>query len=559
VKNRPDRYFLFRAGFFSALALLPVVAFAQSVPLTQDSYFITGSPTNYGNAATVNAVGASSDSALVQFDLTALPPGTSSSNIAKATLILFVNKLNAAGNVNISEANGAWTELGVNGTNNPVAGAAVASGVAVPATGNYLYVDATQAVKDWLGSTTNNGFIITPIGGSVSANFDSKESTGTSHPAQLLVALTSSGSPGATGATGSTGATGPSGATGATGAGTTGATGATGAVGTTGPSGATGATGAGTTGATGATGANGSTGPSGATGATGAGTTGATGSTGANGATGPSGATGATGVGTTGATGSTGANGSTGPSGATGATGVGTTGATGATGANGSTGPSGATGATGVGTTGATGSTGANGPTGPSGATGATGVGTTGATGSTGATGTKGATGATGPTGASGTNGTDGAAGATGATGAGLGTSSFSTLLSFVNPGSGTANTTYYFNPASFPVGVFTSQTTIAGSSAANFMAAPSSCTMKALNVGVNNYFSAASDTTTITVYHNLSQTTMTTSVTTNGNAVGSSDTTHTFAVAAGDNISVSFSESNINPYNKVTVGLVCQ
>ena len=530
MKNRPDRYFLFRAGFFSALALLPVVAFAQSVPLTQDSYFITGSPTNYGNAATVNAVGASSDSALVQFDLTALPPGTSSSNIAKATLILFVNKLNAAGNVNISEANGAWTELGVNGTNNPVAGAAVASGVAVPATGNYLYVDATQAVKDWLGSTTNNGFIITPIGGGVSANFDSKESTGTSHPAQLLVALTSSGSPGATGATGSTGATGPSGATGATGAGTTGATGATGAVGTTGPSGATGATGAGTTGATGATGANGSTGPSGATGATGAGTTGATGSTGANGATGPSGATGATGVGTTGATGSTGANGSTGPSGATGATGVGTTGATG--------------------------STGANGPTGPSGATGATGVGTTGATGSTGATGTKGATGATGPTGASGTNGTDGAAGATGA---GLGTSSFSTLLSFVNPGSGTANTTYYFNPASFPVGVFTSQTTIAGSSAANFMAAPSSCTMKALNVGVNNYFSAASDTTTITVYHNLSQTTMTTSVTTNGNAVGSSDTTHTFAVAAGDNISVSFSESNINPYNKVTVGLVCQ
>ena len=455
MKNRPDRYFLFRAGFFSALALLPVVAFAQSVPLTQDSYFIAGSPTNYANAATVNVVGASSDSALVQFDLTALPPGTSSSNIAKATLILFVNKLNAAGNVNISEANGAWTELGVNGTNNPVAGAAVASGVAVPATGNYLYVDATQAVKDWLGSTTNNGFIITPIGGSVSANFDSKESTGTSHPAQLLVALTSSGSPGATGATGSTGATGPSGATGATGAGTTGATGATGAVGTTGPSGATGATGAGTTGATGATGANGSTGPSGATGATGAGTTGATGSTGA--------------------------------------------------------------------------------------------------------TGTKGATGATGPTGASGTNGTDGAAGATGATGAGLGTSSFSTLLSFVNPGSGTANTTYYFNPASFPVGVFTSQTTIAGSSAANFMAAPSSCTMKALNVGVNNYFSAASDTTTITVYHNLSQTTMTTSVTTNGNAVGSSDTTHTFAVAAGDNISVSFSESNINPYNKVTVGLVCQ
>lgn len=48
-------------------------------------------------------------------------------------------------------------------------------------------------------------------------------------------------------------------------------------------------------------------------------------------------------------------------------------------------------------------------------------------------------------------------------------------------------------------------------------------------------------------------------SVTTNGNFVGASDTTHTFTVAAGDSISVAFSESNINPYNRVTIGLVCQ
>ncbi len=75
----------------------------------------------------------------------------------------------------------------------------------------------------------------------------------------------------------------------------------------------------------------------------------------------------------------------------------------------------------------------------------------------------------------------------------------------------------------------------------------------------MNNYFSAGSDTTTITVYHNGLVTPMTVSVTTNGNGTGKSDTTHTFSVSPGDTISVAFSETNTNPFNKVTVGLICQ
>ena len=374
-----------------------------------------GVGTNFGTATTLNVGGAANSQALAQFDLGSLPSGVTASQVAKATFALFVNKLAAAGTINISVANGPWSELTVSGTAGPVAAAAVASGISVTSAGNYIYVDATAAVQNWLnGSATNSGFIITPAGGGVNALFDSKESSTTSHPATLTIVLTNYGPTGATGATGSNGtngSTGATGATGATGVGTTGATGATGAtgVGTTGATGATGATGVGTTGATGATGATGvgTTGATGATGATGVGTTGATGATGATGVgtTGATGATGATGVGTTGATGATGATGvgTTGATGATGATGVGTTGATGATGATGvgTTGATGATGATGVGTTGATG------------ATGATGVGTTGATGATGATGV-GTTGATGATGSNGTNGTNGATGATG-------------------------------------------------------------------------------------------------------------------------------------------------
>ncbi len=280
------------------LALLPAAALAQDAVLTQDSYVVPGNPVNFGSATTINVGGPTAAQGLVQFNLSTLPSGTTGSGIAKATLLLFVNKLGTAGTVNFSVANGAWTESGVNGTNAPVAAAAIASGVSINAGGAYVAVDATAAVQSWLNGTTNNGIIITPNDGSVLVAFDSKESTTTSHPAMLSITLVGSG--GATGATGPTGPTGPTGATGATGAGTTGATGATGP---TGPTGVTGATGP--TGATGLTGSTGPTGPTGSTGATGA--TGPTGSTGVTGSTGP--------TGPTGVTGSTGSTGATGPAG----------------------------------------------------------------------------------------------------------------------------------------------------------------------------------------------------------------------------------------------------
>jgi hypothetical protein len=87
----------------------------------------------------------------------------------------------------------------------------------------------------------------------------------------------------------------------------------------------------------------------------------------------------------------------------------------------------------------------------------------------------------------------------------------------------------------------------------------PVACTMSALNVGINNYNTPASDTTTITVYKNQAVTSMTCSGTTNGNRLGCRDTTHVFSVAAGDSISIAFIETNATPFNKVTVSLVCQ
>ncbi len=274
------------------LALLPAVMLAQNATLTQDSYVLAGSGVNFGSATTINVGGPTVAHGLVQFDLSTLPSGTTGSGIAKATLLLFVNKLGTAGTVNFSVANGTWTESGVNGTNAPVAAAAIASGVSITAGDTFVAVDATAAVQNWLNGTTNNGVIITPNDGSVLVAFDSKESTTTSHPAMLSITLVGVG--GATGATGPTGPTGATGATGATGTGSPGATGATGSTGSTGPTGATGPTGS--TGATGATGFTGSTGPTGPTGSTGAAST----VPGPAGPTGPTGATGATGSGGTG-------------------------------------------------------------------------------------------------------------------------------------------------------------------------------------------------------------------------------------------------------------------
>jgi hypothetical protein len=270
------------------LSAVGPAAFGQTVPLTQDTYVVSGTNTNYGSAITINVSGTNGSQALVQFDLSTLPAGAT---VASATLTLYASKVGAAGTVNVSVANGPWSETTASGMNAPVPGAAVYSGLHISTGNQYIYVSATTAVQNWLNTpTTNNGFIITPNDGVVNVAFDSKESATTSHPATLTVTLASSAGP--------TGATGPAGIAGATGA-----TGPAGIAGPTGPAGIAGPTGpAGIAGPTGATGTTGPAGPTGATGATGPiGLTGLTGATGATGASGPAGATGPAGSGGTGA------------------------------------------------------------------------------------------------------------------------------------------------------------------------------------------------------------------------------------------------------------------
>jgi collagen type VII alpha len=455
--------------------LLSTSAFATEVALTGDaSVNAARSTTNFGSLA--NLYVGNGNNAFLQFDLTTLPAGITAGQVSKAILTVYVNRVNAAGSVNISPVTAAWNEYAITYGTQPGVGTAVGSFTAANA-GTYMTVDVTLLVQSWITSpASNNGFALTS--GAANILLDSKENDETGHAAHLDITITSVGQTGATGAqgiqgntgivggTGVQGVTGTTGFTGTTGAvGTTGFTGTTGSIGTTGVTGVTGTTGTvGTTGFTGTTGSIGSTGFTGTTGV--AGVTGTTGNVGTTGFTGTTGSVGSTGfTGTTGNVGTTGFTGTTGVAGFTGSTGttgnVGTTGFTGTTGVAGVTGFTGTTGI--VGTTGFTGTSGFTGTTGVAGVTGTTGtVGTTGFTGTTGSIGFTGFTGTTGVAGVTGTTGNVGTTGFTGTTGS-IGTTGVTGVTGFTGTTGSVGSTGFTGTTGSVGSTGFTGTTGVAG------------------------------------------------------------------------------------------------
>ena len=292
---------------------LQAMAWAQTVPLVGDTYILPGSAGNAGAGASVSIGGAQGYQGLLAFDLTKLPAGTTAAGVTSAWLRLYVNKVGAAGSVNVYTATSAWSEGTVNGLpGGPLPGSLVAGPIGISTAGAFVSIPITGQVQAWLNGAPNNGLLIQASPSSTSLAFDSKENASTSHPAVIEVVLTPpagatgpmglQGPPGPAGPTGPVGATGPKGDTGAQGAqglagaaGTVGPTGLAGPVGTPGDPGAQGLAGAagvqGTIGPAGPAGVAGAAGPPG-----GPGPVGTTGLRGPNGSQGPPGATGSVGV-----------------------------------------------------------------------------------------------------------------------------------------------------------------------------------------------------------------------------------------------------------------------
>jgi len=168
------------------VSLASIAAHAQITPLG-DSYTNTAKPTtNYGSATTL-AVDGATEATFIQFNLASIPP---SASISQATLKLYVNSVTASGSFNVDYVNGSWAESTIDASNAPPLGTNIAANVNVTSSdkNQYILINVTSAVQAWLnGSETNNGIALV-ANGSFNATFDSKENTGTSHPAELDIA-----------------------------------------------------------------------------------------------------------------------------------------------------------------------------------------------------------------------------------------------------------------------------------------------------------------------------------------------------------------------------------
>lgn len=229
------------------LAALPAVAVEAT--LVADAHVNTAQPqVNSGTISNLNVGGGYT--ALVQFDLSSLPAGTTAAQISKAVLRLYCNRVDTAGAVSLEPVNRAWGEYSVTYATLPTLGS-VAATAQVSQAGQYVTVDVTSLVQGWVTApATNNGLALTSSTAVV--EFDSKENDLTGHAAELDVTLTSTGAAGPAGPQGlqgATGAVGPQGPQGIEGpAGPAGAQGLQGLAGPQGPQGPPGPSGGAVTG-----------------------------------------------------------------------------------------------------------------------------------------------------------------------------------------------------------------------------------------------------------------------------------------------------------------------
>jgi hypothetical protein len=94
-----------------------------------------------------------------------------------------------------------------------------------------------------------------------------------------------------------------------------------------------------------------------------------------------------------------------------------------------------------------------------------------------------------------------------------------------------------------------------------NAVVVPEACTVTYLKVGTYNYYISGTDTSTFTVLKNGNATSMScaAAITTGGGKATCSDTTHTFAVAAGDTLTIKIAQTSSTPYVMYSSALACQ
>jgi hypothetical protein len=214
---------------------------AVEATLVADAHVNSALPSvNSGAISNLNVGGGYT--ALMQFDLSGLPAGTTASQISRALLRLYCNRADTPGLVSAQPVNGAWGEYSVTYATLPALGSATQV-VQVSQAGAYVTVDVTALVQGWItSSSTNYGLALTA--GTAAVQFDSKENDLTGHAPALDILFATqgpAGPAGVAGAAGPQGVQGPQGVPGPQGAqgpkGDTGAQGPAGPQGIQGPAG----------------------------------------------------------------------------------------------------------------------------------------------------------------------------------------------------------------------------------------------------------------------------------------------------------------------------------
>jgi hypothetical protein len=212
------------SALFSALLLLCAQpAEAVTVPAEDDARTANNIGTNvyanknFGGDALlgVSNVAPTQDSFLRFDPVGILPEGTTAAQIHKATLILYVSRSDTTGSISLCPVTAAWIEG--KGTGQAVAGVTWNTRPAVgPSQGafpvstsqldEFVMLDVTELVRDWVANPSSNFGIALKPSGTVTMYFDSKESSSPGHNPAIDVTLT-----GPVGPKGDTGPIGPQG------------------------------------------------------------------------------------------------------------------------------------------------------------------------------------------------------------------------------------------------------------------------------------------------------------------------------------------------------------
>ncbi|MGB0047082.1 MAG: DNRLRE domain-containing protein, partial [Terriglobales bacterium] len=178
-------------SLLSLILLACTAAYGQITPLG-DTYTNSADPTtNYGAQKTLD-VDAAKEITYIQFNLSSIPTGAS---VSQATLKLYVNTVATAGAFEVYAVNGTWSESTLTYSLAPALGSVIDSNVPITTAdkNQYILIPMTATVQGWVNTpSTNYGIALVAVG-SFNATFDSKETTTTSHPAELDVVFAGDG------------------------------------------------------------------------------------------------------------------------------------------------------------------------------------------------------------------------------------------------------------------------------------------------------------------------------------------------------------------------------